>query len=442
MPKKLYIKTYGCQMNVYDSIRMADIIKPLGFEEVLEPEGADIVILNTCHIREKAADKVYSELGRIKKEKNKRSKNGEQMIIAVAGCVAQAEGEEIFRRAPYVDVVVGPQSYQNLPDIICKVQRQAGQVINLDFADNKFDALPEESQSQGISAYIAVQEGCDKFCTFCVVPYTRGAEYSRSVPEIYREAIKLVASGTKEITLLGQNVNAFHGQAVGGEIWNLGQLINHLAKIDGLERIRYSTSHPRDMHEDLYLAHENIGKLMPFLNLPVQSGSNKILQAMNRKHRRENYFKIIERLRKVRPDMQFGSDFIVGFPGETDKDFEDTLDLIKQVNFTQAYSFMYSPRPGTPGAEMEEQIPKQIKEERLQILQALIYKQQLEFNQSCLGKTMAVLFDKKGRKAGQIIGKSPYMQSVHIVDSEKLFNNNILDIKITKALPNSLAGEL
>lgn len=427
-------------MNVYDSLKMADIMRPMGYEECDAPEGADMVILNTCHIRERAAEKVYSELGRINKEKNRRKKNGGNMIVAVAGCVAQAEGEEIFRRAPYVDVVVGSQSYQNLPDLIGKIQRDSGHAINLEMSDDKFDLLPEESKPQGASACLSIQEGCDKFCTFCVVPYTRGAEYSRNVPEIYREAIRLAAGGAKEISLLGQNVNAFHGQ-MDGEVWNLGKLIKHIAKIDGLERIRYSTSHPRDMHEELYEAHGNEPKLMPFLNLPVQSGSNKILAAMNRKHTREEYFKIIERLKKVRPDMQFSSDFIIGFPGETEQDFEDTLDLVRTIGFSQAYSFTYSPRPGTPGADMENQVPEPVKNERLQRFQAIIKEQQIQFNKSCLGMVMPVLFDRPGRRNEQLIGKTPYMQSVHILPGNNNIIGKVVDIKIARAMPFSLAGE-
>lgn len=427
-------------MNVYDSLRMADIMRPLGYEEWHEPEGADMIILNTCHIRERAAEKVYSELGRINKEKNKRKKSGEKMVVAVAGCVAQAEGEEIFRRAPYVDIVVGSQSYNNLPDLLGKIQRESGHAIDLELHDKKFDQLPEESQAQGVSGCISIQEGCDKFCTFCVVPYTRGAEYSRNVPEIYRESIRLVAGGSKELTLLGQNVNAYHGEA-DGKTWNLGQLIKHLAKIEGLERIRYSTSHPRDMHEDLYEAHGNEPKLMPFLNLPIQSGSNKILASMNRKHTRDEYFKIIERLRKNRPDMQFSSDFIIGFPGETEQDFEDTMDLARTIGFSQAYSFTYSPRPGTPGADMENQVPEEVKSERLQRFQALIANQQLQFNKTCEGLIMPVLFDRPGRRDEQVIGKTPYMQSVHITPGSADIFGKIIDIKITRALPFSLAGE-
>lgn len=436
--KKLYIKTYGCQMNVYDSMRMEDLMRPLGYENTEEPDNADMVILNTCHIREKAAEKVYSELGRIKKKQD-RSESTNKKIIAIAGCVGQAEGEEIFRRAPYVDVIVGPQSYQSLPDLVGKVQRDSGHHINLEFEEDKFDKLPENNNSQGVSAVLSIQEGCDKFCTFCVVPYTRGAEYSRPVAKIYRDAIELVAKGAKEIWLLGQNVNAFHGEASDGKIWNLGQLIKHIAKIDGLERIRYSTPHPVDMHEDLYDTHKNEPKLMPQLNLPVQSGSNEILRNMNRKYNRINYLKIIERLKQDKPDIQFSSDFIIGFPGETEEDFEDTMDLARQVGFSQAYSFKYSPRPGTPGADMTNQVPEDVQNERLQRFQALIKEQQLAYNKTCIGKTMKVLFEKKGKKDGQIIGKSPYMQSVHVIASEDLIGQ-IINVTITDARPNSLGG--
>lgn len=329
--KKLFIKTYGCQMNVYDSMRMQDLMKPLGYGASETPEDADMVILNTCHIREKAAEKMYSDLGRLNKLKHKKSDKNEKMVIAVAGCVGQAEGEEIFSRAPYVDVVVGPQSYQSLPDLVGKVHRDSGHLINLDLHEDKFDKLPEENASQGASAMVSIQEGCDKFCTFCVVPYTRGAEYSRPVSDIYRESMKTAAKGAVEINLLGQNVNAYHGKDEDNKDWNLGQLIKHISKIDSVKRIRYSTSHPRDMHQELYEQHWNNPKLMPFLNLPVQSGSNKILEAMNRKHTRELYLRIIDKLRSNRPDMQFSTDLIIGFPGETDDDFEDTMDLVRRV---------------------------------------------------------------------------------------------------------------
>ena len=439
--KKLYIKTYGCQMNVYDSIRMSELMYNIGYASTDDYNAADLVILNTCHIREKAAEKVYSELGRIKKAKDKQKAIGKDMIIAIAGCVGQAEGDEIFRRAPYVNVVVGPQSYQSLPDLVGKVQRESGHLLNLEFEDDKFDKLPYDSEQKSTSAILSIQEGCDKFCTFCVVPYTRGAEYSRDVAHIYREAIKIVASGAKEISVLGQNVNAFHGKASDGQVWNLGKLIKHLAKIEGLERIKYSTPHPRDMHDDLFDVHKNEPKLMPFLNLPVQSGSNNILSAMNRKHDRDLYFRIIDRLREGSPDMQFSSDFIIGFPGETDKDFEDTLDLARKVGFTQGYSFVYSPRPGTPGADMDNQIPEHVKQERLQVFQNLINEQQYKYNLDSVGKTMPILIDKEGKKQGQIVGKTPYSQSVH-VEAPKELIGSIIDVKIVSGGPNSLKGEL
>lgn len=429
-------------MNEYDSKRMGDIMSPLGYDLCDEPSDADLVVLNTCHIREKAEEKVYSDLGRMREHKESLKKSGKKMIIAVAGCVGQAEGGEIFKRAPYVDIVVGPQSYQTLPDLVSNIKRQQGHQINLDFVNDKFDLLPEEASKQGASAILSVQEGCDKFCTFCVVPYTRGAEYSRDVAKIFREANELVAKGALEITLLGQNVNAYHGTALDGNSWNLGKLIFHLAKIDGLERIRYSTSHPRDMHEDLFKAHAELDKLMPFLNLPVQSGSNKILKKMNRKHTREAYLKSISRLKKARPDMEFSSDFIIGFPGETDDDFKQTLDLAMEVNFIQAYSFKYSERPGTPAAEMTDKVPEDIKNERLQIFQAQINKQQLEYNQKTIGKIVPVLLDKKGKFAGQLLGKSAHMQSVYVSNVSEELSGTIANVKISTAKQNGIGGEL
>ncbi|NUY39727.1 tRNA (N6-isopentenyl adenosine(37)-C2)-methylthiotransferase MiaB [Wolbachia endosymbiont of Litomosoides brasiliensis] len=436
--KGLYIKTYGCQMNVYDSVLMENIIKPLGFNVVNDVEKADLVILNTCHIREKAAEKLYSELGKIHSlQKNK------EITIVVAGCVAQAEGKEVFRRAPFVDIVVGPQSIATLSELIIKASRNKGHIINTDFPEVvKFDRLLDEccGNSQGSSAFLPIQEGCDKFCTFCVVPYTRGAEYSRPVNEIFREALKLVASGTKEINLLGQNVNAYRRECK-GEVWDLGKLIGHIAKIEKLERIRYTTSHPRDMHESLYLAHAEVPKLMPFIHLPVQSGSNKVLRAMNRKHTVEEYLEIIERFRKLKPKIEFSSDFIVGFPGETEKDFEETIKLVERVRYAQAYSFKYSARPGTPGAERKDQMLEEVKTERLLRLQKLISKQQLEFNQSMVGKTIPVLFsNKKGKYQNQIIGKSPYMQSVCIDDPEDKYRDKIVNVKVLEAWQNSLLG--
>ncbi|WP_168464817.1 tRNA (N6-isopentenyl adenosine(37)-C2)-methylthiotransferase MiaB [Wolbachia endosymbiont of Ctenocephalides felis wCfeT] len=438
--KGLYIKTYGCQMNVYDSVLMENIIKPLGFNVVSGAEEADLVILNTCHIREKAAEKLYSELGRIY-----LSKKNKETTIVVAGCVAQAEGEEIFKRAPFVDIVVGPQSIAALPELIVKASRSKGHVIDTDFPEvAKFDKLPDEcyGNSQGSSAFLSIQEGCDKFCTFCVVPYTRGAEYSRPVNEIFREALKLVASGAKEINLLGQNVNAYHGECE-GEIWDLGKLVSHIAKIEKLERIFYTTSHPRDMHESLYLAHAQEPKLIPFVHLPVQSGSDKILHAMNRKHMVEEYLEIIGKFRKLKPEIEFSSDFIVGFPGETEKDFEETMKLVEVVKYIQAYSFKYSPRPGTPGAERKDQVPEEIKTERLLRLQELIRKKQLEFNQSMIGKIVPVLFSgKKGKHQNQIVGKSPYMQSVCIDDPEGNYIDQIMNVKIQEAWQSSLFGQV
>lgn len=441
--KKLYIKTYGCQMNVYDSQRMEDVLKPYGYEVANDYGDASMVILNTCHIREKAAEKVYAELGRIRREKDRLATQGKEMMIAVAGCVGQAEGEEIFKRAPYVDIVVGPQSYQSLPDLIGKVQRKKGHAINLEFEDDKFDKLPEVSAVPvNGSAFVSIQEGCDKFCTFCVVPYTRGAEYSRPVADIYRECLTLAAKGAVEITLLGQNVNAYHGVDPDGNVWNLGKLISHIATISKIKRIRYSTSHPRDMHDDLYQAHADLPQLMPFLNLPVQSGSDRMLKAMNRKHTRDTYFKIIETLRQKRPDMQFSSDFIIGFPGETEADFEDTMDLAQKVNFVQAYSFKYSPRPGTPGAQMQDQVPEDVKTKRLHAFQALIEQQQKLFNESCVGQIMEVLPDRPGKYQGQYIGRSPYMQSVHIENMPLEALGNIIRVKIIEAHEHSLKGEL
>ena len=440
--KKIYIKTYGCQMNVYDSIRMADMMAPMGYTQVDSPESADMVVLNTCHIREKAAEKVYSDLGRVRREKEAMKADGRNMVIAVAGCVGQAEGEEIFRRAPFVDIVVGPQSYHHLPDMVAKTQRDAGHAINLDFSEEeKFDELTESVKPQGTSAFLTIQEGCDKFCTFCVVPYTRGAEFSRPVSAVYREAVALTAQGAKEITLLGQNVNAYHGEGQEGEVWSLGRLICHIAKIEGVERIRYTTSHPRDVDDELIAAHAEEMKLMPYLHLPVQAGSDNILKQMNRKHTAKEYLEVIGRLRQARPDLEFSSDFIVGFPGETDADFEATLALVREVRYAQAYSFKYSPRPGTPGALREDQVPEAVKVERLARLQALLNEQQLAFNQSMIGKTLPVLFDREGKYAGQVVGRSPYMQSVYVSEGEGLLGRSV-DVKITDAFANSLTGEV
>jgi tRNA-2-methylthio-N6-dimethylallyladenosine synthase len=443
MPKKLFIKTYGCQMNVYDSIKMQELLAPFGFESTEDINDADMVILNTCHIREKASEKVYSELGRVKKVKDYRLQNGlGDMIIAVAGCVGQAEGEEIFRRAYYVDIVVGPQSYHTLPDLVAKLARSEKRLIELDFIEEeKFDNLPKNYQGQGASAFVSIQEGCDKFCTFCVVPYTRGAEFSRKVEEIYRESMAVVTKGASEVHLLGQNVNAYHGKAADDQNYSIADLIRHIAKIKGLERIRYTTSHPRDMDDDLIALHGQEAKLMPFLHLPIQSGSNKILKAMNRKHTREEYFTIIDKIRVARPDIVMSSDFIIGFPGESDEDFADTLDLVKKVGYGQCFSFKYSPRPGTPAASME-QVPEAIKVERLNILQKELSKQQLLFNESCVGKVIPVLFEKPGKFDGHIVGKTPYMQSAYIDNVDKSLIGKIVNVKINKGSAISVSGEV
>ncbi len=445
MPKKLFIKTYGCQMNVYDSARMTDTLAPIGYEPTDSPDGADMVILNTCHIREKAAEKVYSDIGRLRPFKEAKTAKGEQMILAVAGCVAQAEGSEIMRRAPAVDMVFGPQTYHRLPELVAKATREKAKgksaVLDTDFPlESKFDHLPEESLSQGPAAFLTIQEGCDKFCTFCVVPYTRGAEFSRPVESIEIEARRLVALGTKEITLLGQNVNAYHGEKSGREI-GLGDLIRYLGEIDGLERIRFTTSHPRDMTDDLYEAFTNEPKLMPYFHLPVQAGSDKILEAMNRKHTADEYRRIVDRLREAREDLAMSGDFIVGFPGESDQDFADTLRLVTDVNYAAAYSFKYSPRPGTPAASSELQVEEAVKSERLAMLQNLLNEQQLSFNLSKIGTRMSVLLERKGRMPGQLIGRSPYMQSVHLEAPARLLGT-IAEVEVVDAKANSVEAQI
>lgn len=439
--KKLFIKTYGCQMNVYDSQRMQDLMSPHGYETTENMEDADLAIINTCHIREKASEKMYSELGKIKKINDRRG-YGEKIMLAVAGCVGQAEGEEIFKRAPYVNIVVGPQSYHSLPELVAKIHRNENHLIDLDFVEEaKFDKLPEEIGDIRTSSFVSVQEGCDKFCSFCVVPYTRGAEFSRPLEQVYREVLQVVTKGAKEVTLLGQNVNAYHGKDAEGNIVNLAGLIRVLEKIPALERIRYITSHPVDMNDDLINIHGESQKLMPFLHLPIQSGSNKILKAMNRKHSREEYLEIIDKLLVARPDIAISSDFIIGFPGETDQDFEDTLEIVKRVKFSQCFSFKYSPRPGTPAA-VKIQVPEDIKVARLKILQDEIQKQQFDFNKNCIGKVLPVLFEKDGKFEGQIAGKSPYLQSVHVSGVCEDFLGKILDVRITSALLTSLSGEI
>jgi len=433
--KKLFIKTYGCQMNVYDSARMAELLAPIGYGPTQVAEDADMVILNTCHIREKAAEKVYSELGRLKKIKDERP-----MTIAVAGCTAQAEGEEIIARAPQVDIVVGPQSYHRLPEMIAKIARQGGHALETAFpALEKFDALPREIATDGVTAFLTIQEGCDKFCTFCVVPYTRGSEYSRPVAAIEDEARRMVARGVREITLLGQNVNAFNGEGPDGKPWSLARLCDRLSRIGGLARIRYTTSHPRDMSDDLIAAHGALEALMPYLHLPVQSGSDKILDAMNRQHTADHYRDLVRRIRRARPDLALSSDFIVGFPGESDADFEATLQLVRDVTFASAFSFKYSPRPGTPAAAARKQIPDDVKDARLQALNTLLLEQQDRFKQSLAGRMLDVLFEKPGRHTGQAIGRSPYLHSVHVEDAAHLIGE-IRSVRVDGVFPNSLKG--
>ena len=430
--KRLYIKTYGCQMNVYDSERMADVLRPLGYALTLHPDDADLVVLNTCHIREKAAEKVYSELGRIRQIKKIRAEAGHATQVAVAGCVAQAEGEEIMRRAPIVDLVIGPQSYHRLPELIARTSRQLGERLAADFdPEDKFDRLPEERAVEGYSAFLTVQEGCDKFCTFCVVPYTRGAEFSRPAEAIEAEARGLAAQGVREVTLLGQNVNAYEG--------GLAALVRRLAKIPGLDRIRYTTSHPRDMDDALIAAHAEVEALMPYLHLPVQAGSDKVLKAMNRGHTALHYLRLVERIRAAKPDIALSGDFIVGFPGETEADFEATLELVREARYASAFSFKYSRRPGTPAASMPGQVPEEVKSERLHRLQALLGEQQQAFNGAMAGRTVPVLFERPGRHTGQIIGRSPYLQAVHVEAPQRLLGQ-IVAVRIASAGGNSLAG--
>nr|WP_313633602.1 tRNA (N6-isopentenyl adenosine(37)-C2)-methylthiotransferase MiaB [Brevundimonas naejangsanensis] len=442
-PKRLFIKTYGCQMNVYDSERMADVLRPLGYAPTDTPDGADFVILNTCHIREKAAEKVYSELGKLRQMKEEKAAAGQGgMTIAVAGCVAQAEGEEIMKRQPAVDLVVGPQAYHQLPELLTRTARARGERIGADFAPNeKFDALPATRGTEGVTAFLTVQEGCDKFCTFCVVPYTRGAEWSRPAAAVLDEARALADRGVREVTLLGQNVNAYDGEGPDGKPFTLAKLAYALADIPGIERIRYTTSHPNDMSDDLIAAHGDLDALMPYLHLPVQAGSDRILRLMNRKHGRQKYLDLIDRIRAARPDMALSGDFIVGFPGETDRDFEDTMDLVRRVNYASAFSFMYSPRPGTPAATMAAQVPDAVAKERLHALQALLTEQQVAFNRSLAGRVLPVLFEKKGRHGAQAIGRSPYLQSVHVEDADQLIGR-IFPVEIVSGQQNSLSGRL
>ena len=441
MTKKLFIKTYGCQMNVYDSDRMASLLARHGYASVERAEDADLVILNTCHIREKAAEKVYSELGRLRQLRDVKREGGQDLTIGVAGCVAQAEGEAMLERAPFVDLVVGPQTYHRLPEMLHRRARSEGALLDTDFPlESKFDLLPEDvDPGQPVSAFLTVQEGCDKFCTFCVVPYTRGAEVSRPADDIVAEAKRLVAAGAREITLLGQNVNAYHGDGPDGKSWSLARLLWSLAEIDGLDRLRYTTSHPRDMSDDLIDAHGKLPSLMPFLHLPVQSGSDSILKAMNRQHDADSYIRLIDRLREARPDLALSSDFIVGFPGESDADFERTMTLVERVGFAQAFSFKYSPRPGTPASNQRKQVKDEVKSERLARLQALLNSQADDFNRRTVGVQLPVLLERPGRHPGQLVGKSPYLQAVH-VDTSEAGIGDLIDVEIIAHHAHSLAG--
>ena len=438
-PKRLFIRTWGCQMNVYDSARMADVLAPLGYAPADAPEGADMVLLNTCHIREKASEKLFSELGRLRHAKVAKEAEGGRMILAVAGCVAQAEGAEITARAPYVDLVLGPQTYHRLPEMVARASRAAGAVIETDFpADQKFDHLPDSLTPQGVTAFLTIQEGCDKFCSFCVVPYTRGAEFSRDAASVIAEAKRLVAQGAREISLLGQNVNAWHGEAPNGGSWTLGRLLRELAEIEGLARLRYTTSHPRDMDDDLIAAHGEIPQLMPFLHLPVQSGSDRVLSAMNRGHTADEYRRIADRLREARPDLALSSDFIAGHPGESAADHEATLKLIADVGFAQAFSFKYSARPGTPAAGAPLQVAEAERDRRLQEIQALLRQQQDAFNLACVGQRMDVLVTGAGRDPGQIAGRSPWLQPVHGQGPAGL-EGQVVKAVVTASMTNSLA---
>jgi tRNA-2-methylthio-N6-dimethylallyladenosine synthase len=441
-PKRLFIRSWGCQMNVYDSGRMADVLAPLGYAPASGPEGADMVVLNTCHIREKASEKLFSELGRLRLLKAEKEAAGGRMILAVAGCVAQAEGAEITARAPYVDLVLGPQTYHRLPEMVARVSRAAGAVIDTDFpAEPKFDHLPESATPQGVTAFLTIQEGCDKFCSFCVVPYTRGAEYSRPAEQVLAEARRLVAQGSREIALLGQNVNAWHGEGPDGRPWSLARLLHELAGIEGLARLRYTTSHPRDMDAALIAAHGAIPQLMPFLHLPVQSGADRMLRAMNRGHTADEYRRIAEALRAARPDIALSSDFIAGHPGETEADHQETLRLIRDVGFALAYSFKYSSRPGTPAATAVAQVPEAEKDRRLQDIQALLREQQDAFNRACVGRRIEVLVTGAGRHPGQIAGRSPWLQPVHGEGPPDLVGQ-VVPATVTARNPNSLSIRL
>ena len=442
--RKVFVKTYGCQMNVYDSERMTDALSKDGYQATDVLEEADLVLLNTCHIREKAAEKVYSELGRLREMKKARAKDGREMTIGVTGCVAQAEGKEILRRAPAVDLVIGPQTYHRLPEALRRA-KGGERVVETDYAiEDKFEHLPApekaRTRARGVTAFLTVQEGCDKFCTFCVVPYTRGSEVSRPVAQILAEAERLVEAGVREITLLGQNVNAWHGLGPDGTEWGLGDLLHRLAELEGLARLRYTTSHPRDMDDRLIEAHRDLPKLMPYLHLPVQAGSDRILKAMNRRHTAAEYIALIERIRAVQPELAISGDFIVGFPGESDEDFEATMRLVEAVGYAQAFSFKYSIRPGTPGAEMDGHVAEEVKAERLERLQALLFRQQHEFARGCIGKEIDLLLEKPGRLPGQLVGRSPWLQPVNI-DAKGSKIGDIIRVRITDAGANSLFAQ-
>ncbi len=435
--KKVFLKTYGCQMNIYDSERIMESLSENGYKQTNNLNESDLIIFNTCHIREKAAEKLYSDIGRLKKIRKEKK-------IIVAGCVAQAEDKQIIQRMPEVDLVIGPQTYHKIPELVSKLNKKI-KYVETDFPiENKFNLLKKRVRSEKKpSAFLTIQEGCDKFCTFCVVPYTRGAEYSRTTKELVEETKQLLSQGVSEITLLGQNVNAYHGEGLNGGISNLADLIYELSKLAGLERIRYTTNHPIDVNQELIDAHRDIKKLMPYIHLPIQSGSNRILKLMNRKHTCEEYIEIIEKIRKARNDIALSSDFITGFPGETDKDFELTIDLVKKIKYAQAYSFNYSPRPGTPSADYEKQIPQNIKSERLKLLQDILKQQQLEFNNQSKGKIVSILIERKGREINQFVGKTPYMQSVFFKNIEnKRKIGDFIDVKIDTIKVNNLSGEL
>jgi tRNA-2-methylthio-N6-dimethylallyladenosine synthase len=444
-PRKLHIKSYGCQMNVYDAQRMVDTLEPEGFIETANPEDADLVILNTCHIREKASEKVYSELGRLRVLKEEAVRHGRRMNIAVAGCVAQAEGSEIIHRAPVVDVVVGPQSYHHLPELLARAEKD-GRALETEFpAEDKFAFLPPPKpdviRARGVSSFVTIQEGCDKFCTFCVVPYTRGAEVSRPASRIIDEVTRLAEHGVREVTLIGQNVNAYHGEGPDGRVWRLGTLLRRLADIPGILRLRYSTSHPRDLDETLIEAHRDLPAVMPFVHLPVQSGSDRVLAAMNRKHTADDYRRAIDRFRASCQDIAFSSDFIVGFPTETEEDFQATLALVTQIGYAGAYSFKYSPRPGTPAAELREMVSAEEMDERLARLQELIDSQQSAFNKAMIGKTVDVLFERSARNPGQIVGRTAYLQPAHVMASPAIVGR-VLPTRIESLERYSLLGEL